>query len=342
MAGSNGDSAEIILDLLWESLRYREASGPTEHAARPGVSLGAEFEAALYGPCERARSAGSYTHYRHVHDRLVKAQADSEHLLADDLFSEETWRLFGLNTGQLVVAAGASGALAGAGADMLAAGHSLGLFALIGGALGAGGALVAGKQRPELSVDVRRASRLPRSFASILPARFQLSGRVLVVGPYQAINFPWILLDRAIGVFSYVVNRAHARRDEVTLRSTVLQPALERHAILTGRWPEEDRKAWERFFAAIRKDKVTREQRKCSSSAWLTDLKQSASSGSISTARRRAANRSSPSAGRTRCSRGFLKVQSVARVETARFAGRQPSCLRGDSGAKAETRIPNV
>jgi hypothetical protein len=82
-----------------------------------------------------------------------------------------------------------------------------------------------------------------------------------VVGPYQAINFPWILLDRAIGVFSYVVNRAHARRDEVTLRSTVLQPALERHAILTGRWPEEDRKAWEQFFAAIRKDKVTREQR---------------------------------------------------------------------------------
>ena len=34
----------------------------------------------------------------------------------------------------------------------------------------------------------------------------------LAVGPYRALNFPWILLDRAIGTFAYVINRAHGRR----------------------------------------------------------------------------------------------------------------------------------
>jgi hypothetical protein len=255
------EAAEVILGLLRESLLYRETSRPTDDPFKPGHDSGAELKRRFM---DHLSGVESKAHTRLIDlfsHRLVKTQAEAEAVLSEDLFSEETWRLFGLSTRQLIATAAAGGAMTGAGGDLLAGGHSLGLFALVGGVVGAGGAMALGKQRPELSIDSRQASRLPKSLAQFLPGKIQLSGRVLTVGPYRALNFPWILMDRALGVFGYVINRAHARRDQVTLRSSLLQPILEPHAVLSGHWPDADRKAWERFFAAIRKGKDTSDQR---------------------------------------------------------------------------------
>jgi hypothetical protein len=94
-----------------------------------------------------------------------------------------------------------------------------------------------------------------------LAQRFQLGGNALKVGPYSAVNFPWILLDRALGTFAYVINRAHARRDEVTIDSERMKKALDAAGLSTARWDDAVRQSCERIFAAIRKGNATREQR---------------------------------------------------------------------------------
>ena len=105
------------------------------------------------------------------------------------------------------------------------------------------------------------ATDLPKPFATVLPKTMQFAGSALVVGPYRAVNFPWILLDRAVGAFCYVINRAHARREEVTLRGPALRAVMEKHAATSDRWSDADRKACEKIFSSIRRGKFTGEQR---------------------------------------------------------------------------------
>ncbi len=89
----------------------------------------------------------------------------------------------------------------------------------------------------------------------------QLGGRTLSVGPCQAVNFPWILLDRAFGVFCYLLGRTHARRDEATLGAAELKEVLEQYHANTSYWGDEKRKECERVFAAIRRGRSTASQR---------------------------------------------------------------------------------
>ena len=259
-----GDCAEVVVELLCECLRHREtAAAPVEAGARRDA-LGEELKARYM----RAVSALEARAHARIIDlfghSLVKAEANTEHL--SDLFSDETWQLFGLDSRQLLGAAtiggGAAGAAVGVKVEIATGGGLLGAATAIGTGAGAGlaalAAFVVGKQRPELSVSMPRIlSRL----SDLLPGKFRVGGSALAVGPYAAPNFPWIILDRAIGTFCYVINRAHARRDEATLRSADLKARLETHRIASAQWSDEPRKACEKFFAAIRSGKLTGESR---------------------------------------------------------------------------------
>jgi hypothetical protein len=193
---------------------------------------------------------------------LVKTGDTAEHLFANDLFSDETWQMFGLDSKQLVAAGAVAGAVAGASVDVLTAGHTLLAGSAIGAAVGAASAFALGKGRPDLSVDVPGESAgIPKLIADRLPRKWRVGGSALAVGPYRALNFPWILLDRAIGTFTYVTNRAHGRRDEVTLQASQLRSVLEKHGVTTSRWDDETRKACERHFTAIRKGKLSGDER---------------------------------------------------------------------------------
>ncbi|HET9645389.1 MAG TPA: hypothetical protein VFP68_19000, partial [Burkholderiaceae bacterium] len=75
------------------------------------------------------------------------------------------------------------------------------------------------------------------------------------------VNFPWILLDRALGTLAYVTRRAHARRDRVTLEAAQIQALLSEFGVASTVWPEQDRKTCERAFAAIRRHRLTDAQR---------------------------------------------------------------------------------
>ena len=249
------DCAEIILDEIIACLRHRESATLSEDLPARRLALGEELKARYM---RAVTSLEARAHQRIIAlfgHHLVHPGESAEQLFANDLFSEETWKLFGLEEKQLVAAGAVTGAIAGAGIDVLTAGHTLLLGAAIGTAVGAAGAFAIGKKRPQLTINLLGPGST-RPFAGFFPSKLPVGGTALAVGPYRALNFPWILLDRAIGAFAYVINRSHALREEVTLNASALHKALESHGLTTARWDDPSRKICERHFAAIRRDKL--------------------------------------------------------------------------------------
>jgi hypothetical protein len=248
------DCADIICDLLGDALAHSETAAGSELASRQkviGEKLKAQF---MHSLSEREARAHRELILLFEHHR-VKPAHSIDQIIDAGLFSEETWRLLGLNEKQLVVAGALGGAAAGALFDLATAGHSIGLPTVLGAAGGAVGSFLMGKKRPELK------AKLPGTFPLAPGKQVQFGGRTLSVGPCRAVNFPWILLDRAIGVFCYLLGRTHARRDEATLGASELRAVLEQYHANSSHWRDEERQACEKIFEAIRRNKSTAEQR---------------------------------------------------------------------------------
>ncbi len=242
------ECAEIITEMLCRCLAHRETS-----IADSDEKLRADYRRTIAG--EEAKAHRQLIEkFKH---HLVGA---GENLLDAGLFSEETWSLLGLSTAQLATVAGFTGGAAGLAFDVLTVGHSFGLGTLIGGAIGAGGALIVGKTQPELAVDIPlRSTWIPQFAERFLPEKIRqpVSGRARSVG-CAALDFPWILLDRAIGTFAYASQRPHARRDRVTLRVAELKAVLSAHGVSSTQLSD---RACEKIFADIRADRMTPAQR---------------------------------------------------------------------------------
>jgi hypothetical protein len=249
------DCAELIVELLADCLAHSETLTieTADAAARreAGETLKRRYMDAIAATEARThgRIIALFSHH------LVSAGQDAETLFADDLFSEETWQLLGLKPRQLMTAGAVAGAATGATADAMTVGHTLLAGTAIGAAIGAAGAYMVGKQRPDLAVGLPR-EYLPGALRMVLPQRIRLGGDTLSVGPYGALNFPWILLDRALATLAYVINRPHARRDAVTLHAHGLVAALASQGLAVAGWDDADRKACERAFAAMRRGKL--------------------------------------------------------------------------------------
>ncbi len=147
----------------------------------------------------RAAEAGAQQEvqriYRHSATTVDSTQLQ---LLHADLFTEQSWRLFGLSRMQLVASGAVSGAVAGGAVDLLLGGASLLLGTVIGGALGSVTAWFGG---PELAkIEVLGSS---------------LGGDVATAGPIANPNFPWVLLGRACLHHTLVSERNHAVREHV-------------------------------------------------------------------------------------------------------------------------------
>jgi hypothetical protein len=245
-----GACAEIMVELLLDALTHRETAGsgavPAARRDAEGERLKARFIAAVSARELRAQRAiiELFGHSR------VEAEAAGESLFDSELFSDETWEAFGLDARQLVAAGAIGGAAAGATVDALTVGHTLLAGAAIGGLLGATGAFLFGKRRPELKVEVPG-----------LGQKLRLGGSALTVGPYRAINFPWILLDRALGAYATVIQRAHARRDAETIRGDRVHAALAAAGMSTAGWDDASRRQCEQCFTFIRRGTLRREER---------------------------------------------------------------------------------
>jgi GTPase Era involved in 16S rRNA processing len=112
-----------------------------------------------------------------------------------DLFSKEAASVFGLTRKELMITGATSGAVTGAGIDLLFAGHTLLLGGIVGAVVGSVGAYFGFEELSEIKV-------LGKT----------LGKKYLQMGPMENRNFPYILLGRAVYHTSKVASRSHARR----------------------------------------------------------------------------------------------------------------------------------
>ncbi len=158
-------------------------------------------------------------------------------ILGDDLFNEKTWQLLGLTGKQFLIIGGLGGAAVGAGIDIAALGHGLGLFTALGGIAGTVGA-IAGRSR--MSADA--------SFMGV-----KIAGPQILVGPAENISLLFVLLNRALLYYQQSINWAHGRRD---YRESLADRQNSETAGFTRDWPAGNLKICHRFFKALRQNNV--------------------------------------------------------------------------------------
>ena len=238
-----GECAEIIVELLFDALTHQEVAASPEGQTRREV-LGEDLQQRFIKAVSAREARAHHEIIRLFGHHRVKADAASGPLFDAGLFSDETWRAFGLDEKQLLAAGTVTGAAAGAAVGMKVelgtGGGFLGGATTagtgIGAGIGAAAAFLFGKQRPELKV------RVPG-----LAQKFKVGGSALRVGPYAAVNFPWILIDRALGHLRLrrqprprPARRRDDRlgKDESSARcQRLLHRALDRHAASRMRAP---------------------------------------------------------------------------------------------------------
>ncbi|NLC70876.1 MAG: GTPase/DUF3482 domain-containing protein [Desulfuromonadaceae bacterium] len=189
---------------------------------------------------------------------IFKYQPPPNSALRDNLFSERVWKVLGLDRSQLTWAAALAGGAAGAGLDVAFTGISAGVFTATGALIGALSAYLGGENL------ARVKGMGPRLFGlRLLPSIGKIE---LKIGPLHNLQFFFVLIDRVLIFFSYVINWAHGRREPLPEDS----PGEAREGY-TAQWSDEQRRVAIRYFEALRNpDDVDRlEKRRLEFQAFL-------------------------------------------------------------------------
>ena len=153
-----------------------------------------------------------------------------------DLFSQASADIFGLTRKELMITAATTGAVTGAGIDLLFAGHTMFLGGAIGAVVGGVGAYLGFDELAEVKVLGQR-----------------LGKRYVEAGPMQNKNFPYILLGRALYLTQNLAQRSHAVRDSLSLES-------QDH--LVQQWLDErTRKQLEKYHKVFRTDEAIEKEK---------------------------------------------------------------------------------
>jgi hypothetical protein len=188
--------ADLLVDVLTASVRLPLPDPDSQAGAE--AKARAELQERIRRREQAARKAVQQI-YRHAD---TEVQDTDNTPLGADIFSRQSFRIFGLSRQQLAVTGAASGAAAGGLIDAAVGGASLLFGAGIGAVIGAAGALGGAKRLAQVKVLGQR-----------------LGGHELVVGPITDPNLPWVLLARALLHVKLVAERNHARRDQLVLEA---------------------------------------------------------------------------------------------------------------------------
>jgi hypothetical protein len=191
-------AASEIADLLIAALTATTAV-PLGDAEADAAALAGARERLREEVRKRERAERSAIQDIYHHGGLQESEQAAAYLV-EDVFSRESFSIFGLSGAQLAFTGAASGAVVGGAVDVALGGASLLLGAGIGAALGAIGT-VAG------------AGRL----AKVRVLGQPLGGYELQVGPILDPNLPWVLLGRALLHVKLLAERNHARRETFTI-----------------------------------------------------------------------------------------------------------------------------
>jgi hypothetical protein len=194
------DSAQIIAELIANALSHSETKeiGKSDSPQPHIKKLEEKFRGRLR-QLERQARAEIESIYRH--DNLDRREADFE-ILETDLLSRESWLAFGLKKRDLVAVGAVSGALAGGVIDAALLGSSFLTGSIVGGAIG--GAL--GYFSSDRLADAKMMHQ-------------PLGGIRLRYGPTKNLQFPFVLLGRAMHHHALIAGRTHARRDSLEIIS---------------------------------------------------------------------------------------------------------------------------
>jgi len=219
------ETARNIAYLIYRSLSHVEKLPIVgEEATEKEKALVVEHYKARLREYE-AEAQKKVEHIWH-HEHLEKAQ---QALLFDgmDLFSKESASLFGLSRKELLVTGATGGAMTGAGIDLLLGGSTFFLGSAIGAAVGGAGIFFGFDELSDVKVLGQK-----------------LGKRSLEAGPMKPLNFPYILLNRALFHAAKVASRSHALRNRVV---------LEMGRDFTEKWMDDEvRKSLERHHALFR------------------------------------------------------------------------------------------
>ncbi|TDG13407.1 DUF3482 domain-containing protein [Seongchinamella unica] len=233
------ESAELIAGLICEGLTYRVEQAVPEGAPEAPVRqlLFSRYQRHLIKRERECRTRVEELFYYHGLNKSEQAMDFAE----DDLFHQQHWYLWGLNRRQLLLAAGAAGGVAGGGAGVVVDGMTGGLLGgLATMAGGIGGAIASTRSAIKYSDDIARWS------VKGIPT----GGNRLSYGPSRNVNFPFVLLGRAMQHHRLISQRTHAVRESLKLT----EPALD--------WlSDRERRQLARVFEDLRGGKRQPERR---------------------------------------------------------------------------------
>ena len=164
------------------------------------------------------------------HDNLEK-ENDTLMFEGMDLFSEASASVFGLTRKELLVTGATTGAITGAGIDLMFAGHTF----FVGGALGA----IAGGVGAYFAFN---------ELSSVKVLGQTLGSKYLEIGPMENRNFPYILLGRLLYHAKQIAKRSHAKRGVAT---------FEMESAFKEEWLDDHlRKSLEKYHKIFRSGKT--------------------------------------------------------------------------------------
>ena len=194
LRGSASAIAELIAQAITLKVECRVAASDDPRAHRTQLEQRYQQDLReLEGRC-RQRVQACYQH------EPLKRHEGALEAIDEDLFSQHTWLLFGLQRKDLARASIAAGALTGLGVDVLSGGGSMFLGAALGAAIGGVSSWFSADALAQLKID-----RLP------------MGGRLARFGPSRNTNLPFVLLGRARAHQQLVSGRSHADRDPLEL-----------------------------------------------------------------------------------------------------------------------------
>ncbi len=225
------DAARAIAELAAAALTHRETKdvAKDEEPQRHRAAIEESYRGRLRQLEQRARADVEAIY---GHDGLDRRESEME-LLETDLFSQESWLVFGLKRRDLIAVGAVGGAIAGGMVDAATLGHSFLAGTLVGGVVG--GAL--GYFTSDKLADVK-------------VLRQPLGGQRLGYGPTKNLQFPFVLLGRALLHHAVVAGRTHARRDALVVGPDDVVA-----------WSEAEKRELARLFARMRRSEAGTESR---------------------------------------------------------------------------------
>jgi hypothetical protein len=232
-------AGSYITDFIVEAINYR-----VEQAVPDGVPLepvqSILFERYKAHLVKRERQCRQRVEELYYYSNLTKSGQELS-LEASDLFNLEQWYLWGLGQSSLVLVAASAGALVGGTTGVA-------LDVASGGLLGGMGTLVAGAGGAVSGA--WGARKYADKIAQVKVKGIPTGGQMVSCGPSKNINFPFVLLGRALLHQRLVSARTHADRSALDLS----QPLLD--------WlSDQQRKRLARIFDDIRNGRKSSERR---------------------------------------------------------------------------------